>query len=49
VRSWMVTITGRSADNWTAPMGTALVFVSLTRTSSTTPWQVSGVQIPSAT
>jgi len=49
VRSWAVTITGHGADNWTAPMGTALVFVSLTRTSPTTPWQVSGVQIPSAT
>jgi len=49
VRSWMVTITGHSADGWTAPMGTALVFVSLTRTSPTAPWQVSGVQIPSAT
>ncbi len=49
VRSWAVTITGHSADSWTAPMGTALVFVSLTRTSPTTPWQVSGVQVPSAT
>jgi len=49
VRSLAVTITGHSADSWTAPMGTALVFVSLTRTSPTTPWQVSGVQIPSAT
>ncbi len=49
VRSWAVTITGHSADSWTAPMGTALVFVSMTRTSLSAPWQVSGVQIPSAT
>jgi len=49
VRSWMVTTTGHSADGWTAPMGTALVFVTMTRTSPTAPWQVSGVQIPSAT
>jgi len=49
VRSWMVTTTGHSADGWTAPMGTALVFVTMIRTSPAAPWQVSGVQIPSAT
>jgi len=29
-------------------MGTALVFVTMNRTDQTAPWQVSGVQIPSA-
>jgi len=48
VRSWTVTTAGHSPDNWTAPMGTALVFVTMIRTSSTDPWQVAGVQIPSA-
>jgi len=48
VRSWTVTTTGHSPDNWTAPMGTALVFVTMNRTDQTAPWQVSGVQIPSA-
>jgi len=48
VRSWTVTTTGHSPDSWTAPMGTALVFVTMNRTDQTAPWQVSGVQIPSA-
>ncbi len=48
VRSWTVTTTGRGPDSWTAPMGTALVFVTMNRTDQTAPWQVSGVQIPSA-
>lgn len=49
VRSWTVTSTGRSPDGWSAPMGTALVFVAMTRPILAAPWQVSGLEIRSAT
>lgn len=48
VRSWTANITGHAPDGWSAPMGSALLYVSLTRPSAGAVWQVAGVQIPEA-
>jgi len=48
VRAWTATSTGHSPDGWTSPMGSALIFVSMTRTTPSGSWQVSTIQIPQA-
>lgn len=48
VRAWTITSTGHSADGWSAPMGSVLMFVSMTRGQPADPWRVAAVQIPAA-
>ncbi len=48
VRSWTETSTGHGTDGWTGPMGSAVLFVTLTRPAAVGPWRVASVQIPSA-
>jgi len=48
VRSWTETSTGHGTDGWSGPMGSAVLFVTLTRPAAVGPWRVASVQIPSA-
>jgi hypothetical protein len=42
-RSYAVTVTGQGADGWSAPLDAATVYVMLTRTGASAPWQVASV------
>jgi hypothetical protein len=48
MRSWTATSTGHGDGGWTAPMGSALMFVTLTRASTANGWRVASIQIPEA-
>ncbi len=48
VRGWTVTATGHAADGWSAPMSSVVMFVSMTRGTPTSWWQVSSLRIPAA-
>lgn len=48
VRGWTVTATGHAADGWSTPMSSVVMFVSMTRTTPASGWQVSSLRIPAA-
>jgi len=48
VRGWTVTATARAADGWSAPMSSVVLFVSMTRPTPASGWQVSSLRIPAA-
>jgi len=48
VRGWTVTATGHAADGWSAPMNSVVMFVSMTRATPASGWQVSSLRIPAA-
>jgi len=48
VRGWTVTATGHAADGWSAPMSSVVMFVSMTRATPASGWQVSSLRIPAA-
>ncbi len=42
-RGYTITVTGHGDNGWTAPLDSQTMYVFLTRTGTTTPWQVSRV------
>jgi len=42
-RAYTITVTGHGEDGWTAPLDSQTMYVFLTRTGTTTPWQVARV------
>jgi hypothetical protein len=48
IRGWTVTATGHAADGWSAPMSSVVLFVSMTRTTPASGWQVCSLRIPAA-
>ena len=48
VRGWTVTATGHAADGWSAPMSSVVLFVSMTRPTPASGWQVCSLRIPAA-
>jgi len=42
-RGYTITVTGHGEDGWTAPLDSQTMYVFLTRTGTTTPWQVARV------
>jgi len=48
VRGWTVTATGHAADGWSAPMSSVVMFVSMTRPTPASGWQVCSLRIPAA-
>jgi len=48
VRGWTVTATGHAADGWSAPMSSVVMFVSMTRATPASGWQVCSLRIPAA-
>jgi len=42
-RGYTITVTGHGENGWTAPLDSQTMYVFLTRTGTTTPWQVARV------